>query len=995
MYARFDALNTAEQPTIFVCSPGCTCTNGILSHVSGVLPNPTDMEFVFNWNSTSELNFRVYKITLDDEDDNRAWQTLYKTLKNRRLLYADEIGFFVITEVEEEFDGKSCYKDIKANSVEIELQEKELPYIEDGTYMFYTGHLVYKEDGSIDMAHNPGESEKTGLLDYVLSRLRNWTVDSNTIPPGIKTRCRTFEDVSDEENVLNFLLEEMQDAYECIFEFDASGRVITVFDQSTYTDSGRMTDIHITKEDLISNLNVRESSDDLYTAISVLGDGDLSINAVNPLGTNVIYNFSYYTDWMSPGLGEKVEEWQEGIASVADEYYELNTDKYELMTELSDINAEITKLNTQLEMYKKCKENIVAESSDKSIEDYNDIIKNYGIDDSWIIPTEDSYTWVKFALDDKGTGITSKPFNMPYIGLSYNHKAGTDSISPEDFRWSTFRDGSGIPETDDENTTYTWVVFADGTGIGMSDEPEDKTYIGLRTGNESATKSGRYSDYAWMLINADNGGIPAVLTKLADLIDEAQATLDVKTTEETEKEDAIAEIDAQISEIHDTYAMNTYFSTSELDELANYIYEGSYSDEYISITDSMSQSERLLQMKLLYDRGVEQLVRISEPTQEFDVDVQNFVFAKEFSKWADELVSGCLVNVEIADDDIASLFLSTITINYADKTLNLTFGNRYNRYDPKKLFEDVLGSVKRSSNTLSYVKDVVQPVKEGAITQMRDDIEMSKTLTKNAAMSSANQQVVIDDTGYTGRSTMDDGSFDPHQIKINGRNIVFTDDAWDTCKTAIGQLILAKNGETETAYGINADMVIGNMIVGNNLKILNANGEEMFVVTENEIRATMSDVAKDEISAPDGYVKTTIEATAAGLTEVFETYKEETDGTLSGLTPLTNYIQVGKVGKDEQEKDIIGVKIFQAGDTSDRSMYSIFKADRISFYSGDNEVAFLSTDKLHVTTARMEGMEFASDIYDTGSDLWRIVTDDNGGIYYQWAGGSEEEGSED
>ncbi len=53
-------------------------------------------------------------------------------------------------------------------------------------------------------------------------------------------------------------------------------------------------------------------------------------------------------------------------------------------------------------------------------------------------------------------------------------------------------------------------------------------------------------------------------------------------------------------------------------------------DEYVIVTDSMTYSERFEQMKTLYDRAELRLKKVSMPTQEFKIDVENFIFAKEF-----------------------------------------------------------------------------------------------------------------------------------------------------------------------------------------------------------------------------------------------------------------------------------------------------------------------------------------------------------------------------
>ncbi|UQF37744.1 phage tail protein [Vagococcus lutrae] len=66
----------------------------------------------------------------------------------------------------------------------------------------------------------------------------------------------------------------------------------------------------------------------------------------------------------------------------------------------------------------------------------------------------------------------------------------------------------GAPGTDGQ-TTYTWVKYADNDkGAGISDNPEGKLYIGLAFNKNTATESNVASDYSWSLMpqNIEIGG---------------------------------------------------------------------------------------------------------------------------------------------------------------------------------------------------------------------------------------------------------------------------------------------------------------------------------------------------------------------------------------------------------------------------------------------------------------------------------------------------------
>ena len=698
MIVRFDSLNRAETPLFTLCNPGSVCSGGMLTKVVGGLVDHEAEEIVFNFNSTSELNMRVNRVSYEDAEENKHISDLYKAIQNRRLIFVDDIGFFVITEVRDGFNDGLHFKDIRAESVEYELSQKMVPFIADGTYKFKSNTL-----------------ENDGILDKIIASLPLWSIGH--VDEDIANKYRTFEDVDTSTNCLSFLLESVQDAYECIIVFDCINRVVSVYSQENYVNK---TDIHISQSDFINSIEVTEDVSDLYTAIRVLGNDDVMISAVNPIGTNVIYNFSYYTDWMSKSLSAKVKEWQSLIKENEEEYRSLNLAYYEQLEQANILNLEIKKIAAQITMYERCRDNIVAGANNSLINDYNDVIKENG-----------------------GTPITI-----------------CDEIS------QTVEEINGL--------------------IQECKSDNDETVLKL---------------------------------------DEVNAQIDV--------------IKPKITAIQDKLAFQSYFSGEELDELNYYIYEGSYTDEYVTFTDIMSYSEKFDQMTILYNRAVTQLNKVSVPTQEFAVDAENFVFIKEFEKWSNQLKTGSLVSVELSQDEVAELFLSNITINYDDKTLSMTFGNRFNKFDPKSLFENVLGNISKSANTLEYIKDIILPIKNGEFNVVKEAIQSSRDITMGAALSSRNEEVIIDGSGYTGRKLLKTGEYDPKQIKITGRNIVFTDDSWDSCKTAIGDLVL---GDGKSVYGINAESIIGDIIIGNNLRILDNNGNDMFVVMDGKIVSAVQEV---------------------------------------------------------------------------------------------------------------------------------------------------------
>lgn len=730
MIIKYNSLNRVEQPVFTLCNPGCTYQNGHLSNAVGNIPDHEAEELILNFNSISELNMRVNYALRDSDYDNRHIEAIYKAVQNRRLIFIENIGFFMIKTVEEGYEGNKKFKDITAQSIDCELQNKLLPFIADGTYRFYNPGSPISPIGTVADVPPASTRVEEDMLTKIVSTLPLWTIGH--VDDAVSLRWRTFEDVDTQLDCLSFFINNIQEAYECIVIFDNINRTINVYDMESYI---HQTSIHITREDVVNSINITENADDLYTALSVKSDENNTIAAINPLGTSVIYKFDYYKDWMSQGLQDRLTLWEAAIEDSREEYYDASLAYFETRGLVINMQLEIARLNLLMSLYQRCRDNIVAESNTDFVSAYNAAIRDNGGGDEDLVP-----------------------------------------IYPE---------------------------------------------------------------------------IEQTLAALDDLIAACQLEIDADNEVLDGYNEELAEYESTLAGIRESLNMENYFGVY-YDELINYIFEGSYVDEYVVITDVMTYPEKFEQLRILYNRAVERLNKVSTPTQEFNIDTENFLFVKEFSEWTAELETGCLINVEIETNDIASLFLTSINLNYDDRQLTLTFGNRYNRFDPRALFENTLGQISKSANTLNYIKDVVTPITDGTLNDMQKALQNSRNITMDAALSSSGEEVIIDGSGYTGRRMLDTGVYDPRQVKITGKNLVFTDDSWQTCQVALGEIVL---GDDDTVYGINAQSIIGDLILGSSLRITDGTND-LFSIVDNQIASSVRDL--------DGRI-TQIEQTANGL----------------------------------------------------------------------------------------------------------------------------------
>ncbi|WP_153465145.1 Gp37-like protein [Sediminibacillus terrae] len=127
------------------------------------------------------------------------------------------------------------------------------------------------------------------------------------------------------------------------------------------------------------------------------------------------------------------------------------------------------------------------------------------------------YTWIRYADDEQGNGMSNIPDGKEYIGLSYNNVEQTESDDPADYSWSKYKGDKGEkgetgpqgiqgPPGEDGQPRFTWIRYADDVnGNGMSNYPDGKRYIGLAHNKTTATESTDPSDYTWAKIEGETG----------------------------------------------------------------------------------------------------------------------------------------------------------------------------------------------------------------------------------------------------------------------------------------------------------------------------------------------------------------------------------------------------------------------------------------------------------------------------------------------------------
>lgn len=177
-----------------------------------------------------------------------------------------------------------------------------------------------------------------------------------------------------------------------------------------------------------------------------------------------------------------------------------------------------------------------------------------------------------------------------------------------------------------------------------------------------------------------------------------------------------------------------------------------------------------------------------------------------------ELGKGIYLNV--GNGLVITPYIIEFELDFEDKSkFSILFSNRFKRHDNVNTLKDMLErsySTSRNFDASKYIYN--QTVGQASMVSkfMSDSLDAAK----NTILAASNQSVIINGAG------IHVGGDSKYQLRIVDRMIAMTDDNWSTAKLAIGRFASPEVGEY---WGVNAEVIGGKLVVGNNLIIENKN----------------------------------------------------------------------------------------------------------------------------------------------------------------------------
>lgn len=287
----------------------------------------------------------------------------------------------------------------------------------------------------------------------------------------------------------------------------------------------------------------------------------------------------------------------------------------------------------------------------------------------------------------------------------------------------------------------------------------------------------------------------------------------------------------KISAIQKELNLDTFLGEYLFRELASFRREDSYQNSnYIS--DGLDNAEIIQNASDFFDTAQKEIEKASKSQHQIEATLRNLLIIKEFEKIRSYFSVGNWMRIAV-DSKVYKLRLIDYEIDFDNiENTQVSFSDATDWDSSVSDVESVLASA--SSMATSYGA-VARQAKVGTSAKDKlDNIQKSGINVSDftiVAEGRGGERQEWGENGLIARSySEEDEKYDSKQLKLLSNGIFLTSDSWRTVRSAIGEFryINPITGVEETLYGINAELLIGGMILGQNLTIKNNSGTMTF-----------------------------------------------------------------------------------------------------------------------------------------------------------------------
>lgn len=765
----------------------------------GVVPFVYDLEFEINYSDISTIQFTTpYKV-------NGMLNPLYAALTSFKVIYTDELGIYVLASPKKSGDGVEESKTVMGYSLEQMFKKKNL-FLEEGTYNFW----------------NPSNSKNT-ILGRVIELDPSWSV--GYVDPRLIGCYRTFDQY--DNDALNFCYGDAMEKYGCAFVFDVYQKRINVYDATKDAES---LPIYLSYHNLVDSVEVEELSDDIATKVHLSGSDGLTIRDVNPMGTDYIVNFDYFlyngdldvkVDDSNMTLADKVKEWQVAIAANQTYYTGLASARASLTAQKLTAQVDLTTMKGELDTLTAQQSVIIQamamETTDagknKQQIQLNNVNAQLSAKNAEIKSQETKISSIDTDIDRYMSAMTSINKQLSFEG--YFTEAECEVLSR--FMIEASLSDETFVATDIDTTTSGAVSTVSGS-IGVSGSnitrvdltSFGKTIYAIAGGTLSVLSANLSAEI--MHGTLEVSGSRYVMT----------AYLGTTSYRDHNFSTGLITISGVLSQLSSDVSARTQNDITE-HKGTRFSFQTANADSYFTVSANDYQKYSVAMELYSFGEGVSN--DYAWPVYEFNVDSANFLYHDKFEPFKNKLELGKAVHLELGSEGLINAKIIGFRLNFEDvSNFELIFSSRYQKKNGKKFLKDLFNSASQSKKTINANKYTYNRAAD-KVTEVSEIMQQQLVAAVNNIVNKKDQTVLINGAG------INIGGNSNYQMRLGDNMVAMTDDNWETAKLAIG---LFATKDVGTQWGVNAEMLAGNILIGNKLILQNPNdkGYMMFQIDE-------------------------------------------------------------------------------------------------------------------------------------------------------------------
>jgi phage minor structural protein len=658
MITLFDPNKKPLEFEKYLCKPNGTTIAS--------LNNTTNPIVSYRLKDVDKLVFKAFfKVPKNHKQIDDPTIPLLKSGYLIKVRYNETTQYFKIKNLVKSSDENGDFLEVTAFSLEIELNQKKLRNLSLTSVTC------------------------TEVLNYVLSST-NWNVAH--VDSSFDQIFRDFE-VSN-KSVMDFLYNDVCDQYSAIAVFDSVNKNVSLYAEDTY---GEDKGLRISYGHYMKSVEEDLNEDDLTTKLYCFGSGNTSIETVNPNGSQYLLNFDHFllpyeedvdgsvitsSTYMSDSLAGAIVSYNALVDSKSptSQNAGAGTTTTQIVLPSHGLNSgefvtnrsrgrETRKILSVPNTDTVVVESIVGMSETDLIEKYN----------------SSTFGYLLFGRDDINASISTKTDELNALKLEkaqiLDRLAVQSAAKTMDSFVGALTNGDMTRTLSGVNTGDRYAAMvrvSTETGTAVSFDGSIKTF----TANEWSFlgKTTAKTNYSLIVSTVESDvSVQTLIVKItedeytsatdAELIDKysadnKQIEIDAKQIEIDSLNSDLADKNAEISTMSTSLSLEGNLTSTQLDEIQNFIYEDTYTAD--SLVDPYD----------IYDSGVEEITRRNSPQILYKTGIIDFESSIRDQKSWGKLNLGDRSSIVNSNVNInVKVTILEIERDFETCDINLTIGN--------------------------------------------------------------------------------------------------------------------------------------------------------------------------------------------------------------------------------------------------------------------------------------------------------------------------------